>query len=123
MITLVGSKPFGMKIIFTFFAAFCTLFIVRASHIAGAEVTYECVGPGQYLVQLQFYRDCSGVQNPATVTINYSSATCGASGSISLTQVGPPVDISANYDRHSAKGLWLSQSQSHVRRWQRRQIV
>ncbi|MFK7980790.1 MAG: PKD domain-containing protein [Saprospiraceae bacterium] len=33
---------------------------LSASHIIGGEVTYECLGNGQYLVEFHLYRDCSG---------------------------------------------------------------
>jgi gliding motility-associated-like protein len=36
----------------------------RATHAMGGELTYECVGPNLYRVQLNFYRDCNGVAAP-----------------------------------------------------------
>lgn len=34
-------------------------FQLSASHIIGGEVTYECLGNGQYLVEFHLYRDCA----------------------------------------------------------------
>ena len=52
---------------------------VRASHIVGGELTYECLGGNRYLVRLSVYRDCIGGSpgaiardNPAYIFI-YSS--------------------------------------------------
>ncbi|MBK9147227.1 MAG: hypothetical protein IPM12_05310 [Flavobacteriales bacterium] len=36
----------------------------KATHAMGGELTYECVGSGQYRVRLNFYRDCNGVAAP-----------------------------------------------------------
>lgn len=33
---------------------------VEAAHIAGAELTYECLGNNEYFVRLKLYRDCNG---------------------------------------------------------------
>lgn len=31
-----------------------------ASHLVGGELTYECIGNDQYVVELEIFRDCSG---------------------------------------------------------------
>ena len=49
----------------------------QASHFAGADITYTCVGPNQYLVTLTLYRDCVGVGMPTSVPIGLNSASCG----------------------------------------------
>lgn len=49
----------------------------HATHFAGADITYTCVGPNQYLVTLTLYRDCDGVSMSATEFININSASCG----------------------------------------------
>lgn len=64
-----------------------------ASHTMGVDMTYECVAPGQYNITLQVYRDCNGVSMVNQHQIFYSSAQCGVNGSITVTQVGPPEDI------------------------------
>ena len=60
----------------------------------GANITYRCVGPNQYIVTLKFYRDCDGISPASSHTLDYSSATCGVSSAITLNQVGSGVDIS-----------------------------
>ena len=54
---------------------------VQASHFAGADITYTCVGPNQYLVTLTLYRDCVGIGMPTSVPLGLSSASCGLSPS------------------------------------------
>ena len=56
-------------------------FQVKASHLMGGEITWECLksGPnvGQYIFQMKVYRDCNGItfsQNSQTLTHhNYPS--------------------------------------------------
>lgn len=41
---------------------FCFVFKANATHIAGAELSYECLGNDRYEVTLKLYRDCLGGQ-------------------------------------------------------------
>ncbi len=51
----------------------------RASHAAGADLTYESLGNGQYRVRFTFYYDCNGlVSAPTTQPLSISSSSCGA---------------------------------------------
>lgn len=34
----------------------------HASHVMGGSITYECMGNGNYIFELVFYRDCNGAQ-------------------------------------------------------------
>ena len=47
-----------------------------ASHMAGADLTYEYIGNGQYLVTFTLYRDCFGIPAPTTESLQLSSSTC-----------------------------------------------
>ncbi len=55
---------------------------VQASHAAAGEIIYEYTGvPNQYLVSLRFFRDCSGISAPSSVTFEYfSPSNCMAGG-------------------------------------------
>ena len=64
-----------------------------ASHAAGADLSYTCLGNNQYRITLNFYRDCSGI-TPSNTTVDISSATCGRTSSLTLTQQGAPVEVS-----------------------------
>lgn len=37
---------------------------VRASHVMGGEITWECQANGQYIFTLKVYRDCNGINLP-----------------------------------------------------------
>lgn len=61
----------------------------KASHMAGVDITYQWTGnPNEFLVRLKFYRDCTGIDAPGTVTICYSSLSTGQSGSVTAPQIG-----------------------------------
>jgi len=62
------------KHLFIILLAVTTTFItsikeVKASHFAGAEITYSCLGGNNYEITLVFYRDCGGVSTPGSVNI------------------------------------------------------
>lgn len=58
-----------------------------ASHAAGAELIYEWVQDSTYRITFKFYRDCTGINSPTSVTLCYSN-TCG---SIPKTKILQPV--------------------------------
>ncbi len=49
----------------------------QASHLAGADLTYQCVGNNRYVVTLTLYRDCQGISiGTFAQTINAYSDSC-----------------------------------------------
>ena len=66
------------KIISLLFIIMFTITSVNASHLPGGNITYECVGPDQYLVTLTMYEDCqTGFMSPgSSFTINVVNS-CG----------------------------------------------
>lgn len=63
-----------------------------ASHIMGGEITWQCVGGGQYQFSLVLYRDCNGLDiiDPAVDLEvwghpSVSTITCNLSGQIDLS--------------------------------------
>ncbi len=49
----------------------------KASHLAGADLTYQSLGNGTYLVTYTFYRDCFGITAPTTASLTLESNSCG----------------------------------------------
>src|SRR5690606_16850394 len=53
-----------------------------ATHAMGGELSYTCLGGNQYLVTLNFYRDCNGIAAPTNcnngLQFRVRSANCGA---------------------------------------------
>jgi len=64
-----------LLILFLHFFASTNLY---ATHAAGGELIYELVPntTNQYKFTFKFYRDCSGVVEPASFTMCYNN-TCG----------------------------------------------
>ncbi len=47
-----------------------------ATHLAGSDISYTCVGGNSYRVDLTFYRDCLGSPAPLGVGIEFRSVSC-----------------------------------------------
>jgi hypothetical protein len=52
-------------------------FELHASHLAGADLTYQSLGNGTYLVTYTLYRDCFGITAPTTAFLSVASTSCG----------------------------------------------
>ena len=89
------------KIIHKISALICILVFlcgtqVNASHVAGHEITYTCVGTNQYKVELVVYADCAGIASGSTANISVSSASCSNNFNTTLNlDAGYPVEITA----------------------------
>ncbi len=78
-------------ILFSCIALICAVFTtstVKASHAAGGELIYEWVSDSTYKILFKFYRDCSGIAEPATVTVCYDNTCNGTTGSVTLNKLG-----------------------------------
>ncbi len=62
----------------------------KATHAMGADLTYECIGPNQYRVQLQFFRDCNGITPESNYIVQATSASCGSAIDVWVNQQGAP---------------------------------
>lgn len=58
-----------------------------ATHAAGTDLTYRCLGGNQYQVEVSFYRDCAGIPEPSVITIYYRSVSCGYNLNVTATPV------------------------------------
>lgn len=64
--------------------------LVSGAHLVGGEITYECVGGGNYLVRVRVYRDCASGGAAFDPTINIR-AFDGVSGSLITTAFDVPL--------------------------------
>ena len=82
---MLGSwKKYGVITI----ALFLVLSIsneVKATHITGGDISYECIGQDSFLVTLNLFRDCAGIGLNPTENINFTSS-CGSNLLISATR-------------------------------------
>ena len=54
-------------------SAFCLAFSFTASatHVAGGDIRYQCVGQDSFLFSLNFYRDCDGTTPPPDLDLEF----------------------------------------------------
>ncbi len=57
-----------------------------ASHIAGVEINYECVGGSNYEITVRMLRDCSGILAQPSTNVTLTSS-CGATFTAPLPQI------------------------------------
>ncbi|MFT4753590.1 MAG: gliding motility-associated-like protein [Salibacteraceae bacterium] len=62
----------------------------NATHFAGADFNYQCIGPNTYLVTFNLFRDCSGAGAPTAAPVTFSSP-CGADINVNLTLQNGPI--------------------------------
>ncbi len=74
--------------LFLFFSGLVLYFNANASHMMGADISYECLGNNQYRITLNIYRDCSGITMDADYEVTIESASCGAVQTLNLAQTG-----------------------------------
>jgi hypothetical protein len=66
-----------------------------ASHGIGGDITYNCLGNGQYEIKLTLLRDCSGIFMPTTPNVLISnSCGYGSPTSVTLSLTNQPVSFS-----------------------------
>ena len=70
---LVHSNILLVFLIFLF-----TSKTLQASHFAGSDLTYTCLGGNTYQITYSFYRDCGGASEPNSVNIQCSCSSNSA---------------------------------------------
>ena len=78
-------KQFYIKVLSVFLFTFFVVSESNATHLMGADLTYECIGANTYEVHLTLYRDCNGITLPGTSSITANSVSCGANLAVNLT--------------------------------------
>lgn len=83
----------GMRrILIVISIAFCFLGEAFAGHISGGEITWECLGSGQFKFYLKLYRDCasaSSIVPPALQVWNHPSVNNISLSLVSTTDISP----------------------------------
>ncbi len=66
----------------------------NATHVVGADLNYYWLGGNWYQLRLYFYRDCTGISAPSSITLQAYSQSCGLSQNYTLPQVaGSAVEV------------------------------
>jgi hypothetical protein len=76
------------QLLYLFFLLLVSLPETRADHAMGMDISYKCLGPNQYRVTAELYRNCGGLTAPGSVTLNFSSITCGQVYTATLPKKG-----------------------------------
>lgn len=65
-------------------ALISNIYIAKASHLLGGDITFSCNTNGSYNVYLTLYRDCNGIEPANTQEIHYKSVACNVNAYINL---------------------------------------
>lgn len=107
-----------MKKIITTLSLICFLFIYqsKASHIAGGDLSYVCLGGNQYQINLNLFVDCLGFDPGAAQTVSFTS-TCGGTatatvnvtnpGGTEISQLCPSQINNSTCNGGSLPGMWV----------------
>lgn len=79
-----------MKKIIAVLSIICFLFVseAKASHIAGGDLSYVCLGGNQYQINLNLFVDCLGFDPGNIQTVSFTS-TCGGTATASVNCTNP----------------------------------
>ncbi len=59
----------------------------RAKDITGASISYQYLGPNQYLIRFKYHHDCMGLPAAASLSLCYQSVSAGLAGILTMNQV------------------------------------
>jgi gliding motility-associated-like protein len=85
-----GQHTTLRKLSLLFILLFSLLFAAKpgnATHGQGADLTYTCLGNGDYELRVSFYRDCAGISAPSTIDVDASSDNCNEDLTVTLDRV------------------------------------
>lgn len=71
--TIIMTKLKCAFLLILIFNAFANVERAYATHAAGTDITYKCLGGLQYEITVTFYRDCEGIDEPVTAPVRVRS--------------------------------------------------
>ncbi len=77
-------KPFPSRLFLCVAFSFFLCSFSTASHIAGGNITYECLGNDQYRVIMELFRDCGGNVDAGNIKEIAISSDCGMNKTTTL---------------------------------------
>jgi PKD repeat protein len=88
----------------------------KASHIAGGDLSYVCLGGDQYQINLNLFVDCLGFDPGASQSISFTS-TCGGTafatvnvtnpGGTEISQLCPSALVNSTCNGGTLPGMWV----------------
>lgn len=96
----------------------------NATHAAGSDIRYRCLGGLQYEIEVTFYRDCGGVSEPNTITATCRSVSGNHTINVTLSKVTGTVNGNEiTVPCATAASTCNGGSSTGVRRWVYRGVV
>ena len=78
-----------------FFLISCISVQLKASHAMAIDVSYQYISPNKYYVCVNFYRDCSGISAPTSLSpVEFNSASCNQSFTMNFPMTAGPLHVS-----------------------------
>ncbi|MBK9399816.1 MAG: gliding motility-associated C-terminal domain-containing protein [Bacteroidetes bacterium] len=97
---------------------------IMATHAAGSDIKYRCLGGMLYEIEVTFYRDCDGVSEPSTITINCKSASGNHNLNITANKVaGSSNGVEITVPCATSNSTCNGGSSTGVRKWTYRATV
>ena len=94
---------------------------VFATHVTGADITYQCLGNNQFKLRINLFRDCSGVSAPSAAQLNIGFSINSNCGSVTpnFTLINPGgTEISQlcpnDFPNSTCNGGWLPGMQIYI---------
>lgn len=94
-----------------------------ATHAAGADLTYQCLGGLVYQLDYTFYRDCDGSAEPTSVTIAYKSTSCGYNRTVIAYKVPGTNGLEITFPCVPAVSTCNGGMSTGIRQWVYRAVV
>ncbi len=81
----------ALKIIIALVAFIGLTSEVKASHMAGGQITYDCIGTDSFEVTVKVFRYCAGIAFAPTAINVTATSSCGGSVTVQLQRTTGPV--------------------------------
>jgi len=94
-----------------------------ATHAAGAELTYRCLGGLVYQIDATFYRDCGGTPEPGNLTISYRSPANSYSRTVIANKLSSNNGTEITMPCNSAPSSCNGGFNTGLRKWSYRVII
>jgi SprB repeat len=106
-----------MALLLTAILCMSSAISVKATHVAGADLTYKDLGSNNYEVTLTYYRDCSGSTPTNTEVLRVRSASCSSDFNATLTVV-PGTGNEITFPCNSSASTCSGGSSFGVQKWE-----
>ncbi len=94
-----------------------------ATHAAGSDIKYRCLGGLMYEIEVTFYRDCDGVNEPASITVNCKSNNGSSNFNVTASKVTGTNGVEITVPCAGSSSTCGGGSSTGIRKWTYRATV